>query len=92
MYGVETERAVDKVLDRLSVRDRKRFLIIHKKVEEIRRNPFHKYTPLRAPLQTYRRVHIDSNFVLIFQVDHYRKKMVLCWYDHHDKVYKWRPK
>jgi mRNA-degrading endonuclease RelE of RelBE toxin-antitoxin system len=66
--------------------------MINKKVSEIRSNPEHIYKFLHAPLQGFNRVHIDTNFVLVFKINHTKKIVVLYHYAHHDEVYKWRPK
>ena len=63
----------------------------HKKIEEIRLTPY-GYKFLRTPLNGFNRVHIDSHFVLIFRIDHFAKSIILYYFDHHDEVYKWRPK
>ena len=64
-------------------------MIIEKKVEEIIQNPHH-YKNLRAPLQHWKRVHIDRSFVLVFSVDETTKTIIFEDYDHHDNIYsKW---
>jgi mRNA-degrading endonuclease RelE of RelBE toxin-antitoxin system len=65
--------------------------MISKKITEIRRNPGHEYKYLKKPLQNFNRVHIDTHFVLVFKVDHKERTVVIYYFDHHDKVYKWRP-
>lgn len=91
MYSLDIKPEVDRVFKKLSNKNQKQLMIIHKKLLEIRENPHHKYKFLRKPLQTFNRVHIDSHFVLIFKINHETKAVEVFYYDHHDNVYKWRP-
>ncbi len=61
--------------------------MIMKKAAEISKNP-HRYKNLRAPLNQWKRVHIDKHFVLAFSVDEKTKTVTLEDFDHHDKIYK----
>ncbi|MBI2146783.1 type II toxin-antitoxin system mRNA interferase toxin, RelE/StbE family [Candidatus Woesearchaeota archaeon] len=75
---------------KLSKKNPQRLLILGKKIQDIREEPY-GYKFLRKPLQGFNRVHIDKHFVLIFKVDHERKSVVIYYYDHHDYVYGWQP-
>ncbi|MDY0386209.1 MAG: type II toxin-antitoxin system mRNA interferase toxin, RelE/StbE family [Methanolobus sp.] len=57
-----------------------------KKVQQIIRNPYH-YKPLLGDLYGARRVHIDSSFVLIYEIDEDKKAINILDYDHHDVIY-----
>ncbi len=87
MYSLSINPDLDKVFDKLAKKSPKQLDIIFKKVEEILKNP-HRYKNLRAPLNNWKRVHIDKNFVLTYSVDEVNKKVVLEDYDHHDEIYK----
>ncbi|MBI3032985.1 hypothetical protein HYY69_05920 [Candidatus Woesearchaeota archaeon] len=91
MYHLEVKPEADKIFSKLARKSRKQLEIIHKKILEIRERPF-GYKFLRAPLQMFNRVHIDSSFVMIFKVDHIKRIVNIYYYDHHDEIYKWRPK
>lgn len=91
MYDYELRKEVEKIFFKLAKKNPKQLEIIHNKIEEIRQNPQH-YKNLRSPLQDYKRVHIDKSFVLIFSVNEDAKIVIIENYDHHDNVYKWRPK
>jgi len=91
MYSLEIKPEADKVFKKLSKKNQKQLMIIHKKLLEIRENPYHKYKFLRKPLQSFNRVHVDNHFVLIFKINHGIKAVEVYYYDHHDNVYKWRP-
>lgn len=92
MYDLEIKEEVDKIFFKLSKKNPRQLMIINKKIQDIRENPNHIYKFLRDPLQRFNRVHIDKNFVLIFRMIHETKKVIIYYYDHHDNVYKWRPK
>jgi YafQ family addiction module toxin component len=91
MYLLDIKPEADDIFNKLAKKNPKQLEIIGKKIAEIRQNPTHKYKPLRKPLHTFNRVHIDSNFVLIFRINHADKVIDIYYFDHHDNVYKWRP-
>ncbi len=90
MYCLDIKPEADRIFKKLSKKNQKQLMIIHKKLLEIRENPNHKYKFLGKPLQTFNRVHVDSHFVLIFKINHENKAVEVYYYDHHDNVYKWR--
>ncbi len=92
MYSLEIKEEADKIFYKLSKKNQKQLEIIIKKIEKIKENPDYIYKFLRKPLQTFNRIHIDEHFVLIFKIDHIMKRIIIYYYEHHDKVYKWRPK
>ena len=92
MYYLQVKEDVDKIFFKIAKKNSQQLRIINKKIEEIRNNPNHIYKFLKRPLQTYNRVHIDTHFVLIFKIDHNSKTVIVYYFDHHDNIYKWRPK
>ncbi|MBI2143109.1 type II toxin-antitoxin system mRNA interferase toxin, RelE/StbE family [Candidatus Woesearchaeota archaeon] len=86
IYGLEISEQIDKILGKLKKKNRKQLEIINKKVEEIRENPYH-YKPLKGDMKGARRVHIDTSFVLTYEIDEEAKIVRLLDYDHHDKIY-----
>lgn len=80
---------LDKILSKLSKKDKVQFEAILKKINEIihSQNIDH-YKNLKAPLQKYKAVHIYSSFVLLFRKE--GDKIIFRYYDHHDNVYSWR--
>lgn len=50
-------------------------------------NPNH-FKPLRGPLAGVRRIHIESSFVLLFEVVARERIVRLLRLEHHDKAYK----
>jgi len=87
MYDLYIKPAVDKIFLKLAKKDSKQLGIIRKKLAEVCENP-HRYKNLRAPLNAWREVHIDSHFVLAFSVDEKLKRVEVEYYDHHDKIFK----
>ena len=77
---------LDKILLKLSKKDKKQFEAILKKIDEIvhSKNIDH-YKNLKRPLQKYKRVHIQSSFVLMFKIED--DKIIFRYYDHHDDIY-----
>ncbi|PIN74656.1 hypothetical protein COV18_07235 [Candidatus Woesearchaeota archaeon CG10_big_fil_rev_8_21_14_0_10_37_12] len=55
-----------KLLDKLKKKDRNQYDILCKKRDEVLENP-HRFKNLRHSLSGRKRVHIDSNFVLVFK-------------------------
>jgi len=90
VHSLKISPEMDSILSTLVKKNRKQYEIIMKKVQEILENPQH-YKNLRRPLQFFKRVHIDSHFVLVYSVDEDNKTITLEYYDHHDNVYDWRP-
>ncbi len=86
-YQIEVQPHLDKILLRLGKKAPRQYQIIKKKTEEIVKNP-HRYKNLHAPLNEWRRVHIDKHFVLTFSIDEETKTVILEDYDHHDRIYK----
>jgi YafQ family addiction module toxin component len=92
MYDLEVKSDADKIFRKLARRNPNQLKILSKKISSIQSQPSHTYKFLRPPLQRFNRVHIDTNFVLIFKIAHVRKTVVIYYFDHHDKVYKWIPR
>lgn len=87
IYSLKIKPELDKKLQKLFKKNRQQYEIIMKKVEEIIQNPQH-YKNLRAPLNDWKRVHIDNSFVLAFSVDENTKTVTLEDFDHHDGIYR----
>ena len=92
MYDLDVKPEADKIFRKLAKKNPKQLMIINKKIAEIRANPQHGYKFLRKPLNSFNRIHIDTQFVLIFKIDHANGIVDVYYYDHHDNVYQWRPK
>jgi YafQ family addiction module toxin component len=87
MYTLSIRPSLKKKLEKLGVKNPKQAEIIAKKSEEIIIDP-QRYKNLRAPLNHWKRVHIDSHFVLTFSIDEKTKTVILEDFEHHNKIYK----
>jgi len=85
-YDVVVSEIADKKFMKLAKKNPKQMSIIGKKIQQIIRNPYH-FKPLRGDLHGARRVHIDSSFVLIYEIDEDNKAIKILDYDHHDMIY-----
>ena len=87
MYELSIKPELLKKLEKLRKKNKKQVIIILKKIEEILTNP-NRYKNLRAPLNNWKRIHIDKHYVLTFSVNDKSKTVILEDYDHHDNIYK----
>ncbi|MBE3121655.1 MAG: hypothetical protein IMZ53_03375 [Thermoplasmata archaeon] len=89
MRKYSIEERFKKKMKILFKKDKKRYSILLKKMEEILScDEVTHYKNLRAPLQHLRRVHIDSHFVLVFRHDDASDTVLFYDLDHHDTIYK----
>ncbi|MDI6917607.1 MAG: hypothetical protein QMC80_07405 [Thermoplasmatales archaeon] len=86
MYSLDVKPNLDKKLKKLAKKNKKQVDIISKKMNEVVKNPHH-YKNLRAPLQNWKRVHVDKHFVLTFSADEKTKTVIFEDYEHHDNIY-----
>lgn len=86
MYNLGFKESAHSKLKKATKRDVRKYEIVNKKIDQILENPY-QFKPLRAPMQNFRRVHIDKSFVLIYSIDEPNKKVIIEDYDHHDNIY-----
>ena len=86
MYELWLRENVKKEFEKLKHKDKRRLEVIDKKIQQILQDPY-KFKPLRAPMQNFRRVHVNKSFVLIYTIDEISKRVYIERYDHHDNVY-----
>ena len=75
---------------RLVRKDNKKVEIINKKIKEIINNNLQSidhYKNLRHDLKEFKRVHINSHFVLTFKINKAKNFILFVDFDHHDNVY-----
>ncbi len=87
MYHIKTSPKADGIFRKLKKKNPKQLKIISKKLKEIIKNP-HRYKNLKAPLDEWKRIHIDKHFVLTFSINEESKMITLEDYSHHDNIYK----
>lgn len=88
MYKPERSEKLVKILKKLFKKDKVRYEATLKKIDEVVHceNPDH-YKNLSYGMKQFKRVHIDSHFVLIFKVDEANKKIEFYDLQHHDDIY-----
>ena len=91
MYKIRIEAGLERILKKLYKKNRKLYDVAVKRIEQIVDTPWH-FKPLRHNFGGLRRIHLESSFVLIFQIDEKSKTVVFLDLDHHDKVYRTRPR
>ena len=91
MRNFAIEEKLKKILAKLYKKDKLKYEIIQKKIREILTiSDVEHYKNLKAPLQEFKRVHIDTNFVLIFKYNKSDDKVMFYDFDHHDNIYEKR--
>jgi Cytotoxic translational repressor of toxin-antitoxin stability system len=87
LYDISVKKKLSKELRRLDKKNPVLYNAFYKKAAEICANPKH-YKNLNAPYSKYRRVHINSNFVLCYYIDEEAQKVVFVKLAPHDEAYK----
>ncbi|MBR9706806.1 MAG: addiction module toxin RelE [Candidatus Diapherotrites archaeon] len=88
MYDWSVSDKLFKILKKLSKKDKARREAALKKMNEVIHNDDpHHYKNLSHTLKDFKRVRIDSNFVLVFKVVEKRKLIKFEDLQHHDTVY-----
>ena len=88
MYEWERSEKLKKILKKLFKKDRVRYEVTLKKINEaINSKDINHYKNLSYDMKEFKRVHIDSHFVLIFKLDKNKKKIKFEDLQHHDYIY-----
>ncbi len=88
MYNFERSDKLIKILKKLFKKDKVRYEATMKKIQEvIRSENLQHYKNLSYDLSDFKRVHIDSHFVLIFKVNEKDKLIRFEDLQHHDTAY-----
>ena len=88
-YDVSDE--LEKTLSKLFKKDRKRYEITMKKIEEIASRDLTTidfYKNLKYGFREYKRAHIDKSFVFIFKLSKEEKFILFDRFGHHDDIYR----
>ena len=91
MYQKEISDLLDKKLSKLAKKNRKLLEILNKKINQIMKiddieNPS-RFKNLRGDMKGIKRVHVNTHFVLVFEIDREEKIVKFLDFDHHDKIY-----
>lgn len=86
MYKFFISEKLEKIMKKLFKKDKNRYEMTLRKINEIINSNPHHYKNLRKNMKNFKRVHIDSHFVLIFKI----KNKTISFEDlqHHDYIYK----
>jgi len=84
-YALEISEKLDRILKRL--KNRQQLVMIDKKTEQILKNPYH-FKPLSGNQHGERRVHINTHFVLTYEIDEQRRVVRLLDFEHHERVFR----
>jgi len=88
MYPYKTSEKLDKILKKLSKKNRQLYEQILKKINEVANfYNIESYKNLRYNLKDFKRVHV-GHFVLVFNFDKNKNLISLEDFDHHDNIYK----
>lgn len=88
MIDFDISNELKRKIKKLVKKDKSKVFKLNKKIKEIISRDFnslHRYKNLRYDLKDFKRVHIDSSFVLTFKIE--KDKIVFIDFDHHDKIY-----
>ena len=87
MYSYEIKPSLQKVLTKLSKKDKTTYEKVLKKIEEIiNAQSIEHYKNLRYDLKDLKRVHV-GRFVLLFGFENSTNTITFIDFDHHDNVY-----
>ncbi len=67
-FSLEISEEAKYIFDKLAKKNRKQLEIINKKITQVLLNPYH-FKPLKGDMKGSRRVHIDTSFVLVYEID-----------------------
>jgi len=89
MYEFDRSEKLKKILLKLYKKDKNRYEATLKKIKEVLNSPDpNHYKNLSHDMKSFKRVHIDSHFVLIFKVDEENKVIKFEDLQHHDVIYR----
>lgn len=91
MFDFDLTDELKLIIRKLVKKDKKKVEIINKKIKEIincDKVSIQHYKNLRHDLKEYKRVHIQTSFVLVFKIDIFNNFILFADFDHHDKIYK----
>ena len=89
MYNWERSDKLIKILKKLFKKDKNRYEATLNKINEVvNSEDVNHYKNLSHDIKQFKRVHIDSHFVLVFKVDDRNKMIRFEDLQHHDTIYR----
>ena len=87
MYNYEISEKLQKIMLKLSKKDKSLYEQLKNKINEIMNsNNVEHYKNLKNRLKEFKRVHV-GHFVLVFRYDKKEDLIIFDDFDHHDKIY-----
>jgi len=88
LYNFDVSNNLEKILNKLSKKDKSLYNQILKKIDEvIHSKNIEHYKNLRYNMKDSKRVHI-GHFILVFQYKKDKNLIIFDDFDHHDNIYK----
>ena len=90
MLHFELSKKLERKLNILNKKNKILFLIYRKKMKEIishNSKSINTYKNLKSPMNEFKRIHLTSNFVLLFKVTKEKKHILFVEILHWDKAY-----
>jgi len=88
VYNFDVSNNLEKILNKLSKKDKNLYNQILKKIDEvIHSKDIEHYKNLRYNMKDSKRVHI-GHFILVFQYKKDKNLIIFDDFDHHDNIYK----
>ena len=90
MFDFDISDELKLLIRKLSKKDRKRIVILNKKIKEVINNDhkaIDRYKNCKYDLKDYKRVHIDKSFVLLFKVTKEKNHILFIKLGHHEDIF-----
>jgi len=90
MFNYDLTDELRKKLEVLCKKDKVLAEIFYKKIQEITNRDekgINSYKNLKSPLNEFKRIHLTSNYILLFSADINKNRIVFVDIMHRDKVY-----
>jgi len=91
MFDFNLSDELKLVIKKLLKKDKKRVIILNKKIKEIINNnetTIDRYYNCSYDLKEYKHVHIDKSFVLLFKIEKKNNFILFAKLGHHDDFFK----
>ncbi|MBN2142783.1 addiction module toxin RelE [Candidatus Woesearchaeota archaeon] len=89
MYRLQRSEKLVRILKKLYKRDKRRYEATISKIEEVMKSAEPgRYKHLSYELKDFKRVHIDSHFILTFKIYENSKTISFMDLQHHDTAYR----
>jgi mRNA-degrading endonuclease YafQ of YafQ-DinJ toxin-antitoxin module len=90
MFDFDVSDELKFVIKRLIKKDKKRLMILNKKIKEVINNDsetIDRYKNCKYDQKEYKRVHIDKSFILLFKVTKEKSHILFIKLGHHEDIF-----